>query len=82
MCAWVCGVVGHVRVSVCEYVNVCAYVWRATCRLRCVTGVLCTAAQYCLHLCAACTERLDLWCSALPLREVSDVSETSRQGAR
>ena len=31
---------------------------------------------------AACTERLDPWCSGLPLQEVSDVSETSHQGAR
>ena len=28
------------------------------------------------------TERLDPWCSGLPLQEVSDVSEMSHQGAR
>ena len=37
---------------------------------------------HCLYLCTACAERLDPWCSGLPLQEVSDDSETSHQGAR
>ena len=48
--------------------------------LQCVTGVPCP--QRCLYLCVACTGQLDPWCSSLPLQEVSDVSETSHQGAR
>ena len=30
-------------------------------------------------LCGVCAERLDPWCSGLPLQEVSDVSETSHR---
>ena len=78
-------------VCVCVHVRACACVWimpavgttaiwGATYWLWCATGVLCP--QCCLYFCAACTEQLDPWCSRLPLQEVSDVSDTSHQGAR